>query len=212
MSEELSHKATDENVPMTLNASDRAKASSIPIVNAAAVMLAYPNDIVGSDVDLSALLGELRDSCTNVTEGDLSNLESMLAGQAQALQAIFTNLARRAQRQDHERRFEGLLTLALKAQAQCRATIEALIELQCPHHVAFVKQANISHGPQQVNNGEMHNVARARGKRKCVQNKLLEDTSNGISHLDTATAATTSRSDTAMEAVGKVNRAKKRER
>ena len=42
---------------------------------------------------------------------------------------------------------------ALKAQAQCRATLEALAEIKNPRPVAFVKQANISGGHQQVNNG-----------------------------------------------------------
>ena len=31
--------------------------------------------------------------------------------------------------------------------------MEALAEMKNPHPVAFVKQANIAHGPQQVNNG-----------------------------------------------------------
>jgi hypothetical protein len=39
-----------------------------------------------------------------------------------------------------------------KPQAQCRATIEALAEIKNPRPVAFVKQANIAQGPQQVNN------------------------------------------------------------
>ena len=46
-----------------------------------------------------------------------------------------------------------LLRSDLKAQAQCRATLEALAEIKNPHPVAFVKQANISSGHQQVNNG-----------------------------------------------------------
>ena len=48
---------------------------------------------------------------------------------------------------------ESYLRLALKAQAQSRATVEALAEMKNPHPVSFVKQANIAHGNQQVNNG-----------------------------------------------------------
>lgn len=36
---------------------------------------------------------------------------------------------------------------------KCRATIETLAEIKNPRAVAFVTQANIAHGPQQVNNG-----------------------------------------------------------
>lgn len=43
--------------------------------------------------------------------------------------------------------------LALKAQAQGVRTLEVLGALKNPQPVAFVKQANIAHGPQQVNNG-----------------------------------------------------------
>ena len=48
---------------------------------------------------------------------------------------------------------ETYLRLALKAQAQCRTTWESLAEIKNPRAVAFVRQANIAHGPQQVNNG-----------------------------------------------------------
>jgi len=48
---------------------------------------------------------------------------------------------------------EIYLRLALKAQAQCRTTVETLVEMKNPRPVAFVSQANISNGPQQVNNG-----------------------------------------------------------
>jgi hypothetical protein len=41
----------------------------------------------------------------------------------------------------------------LKAQSQSRATIQALTELKYPKQATFVKQANIAHGHQQVNNG-----------------------------------------------------------
>ncbi len=44
------------------------------------------------------------------------------------------------------------LRLALKAQAQSRATVEALAEMKNPRAVAFVRQANIAR-QQQVNNG-----------------------------------------------------------
>jgi hypothetical protein len=44
------------------------------------------------------------------------------------------------------------MRLALKAQAQCRATIETLATMKNPPLV-IAKQANISAGHQQVNNG-----------------------------------------------------------
>ena len=46
---------------------------------------------------------------------------------------------------------EKYMKLELKAQAQCRATIETLAAIKNPP-VVFAKQANIANGPQQVNN------------------------------------------------------------
>ncbi|ARU05559.1 hypothetical protein CCO03_13485 [Comamonas serinivorans] len=45
-----------------------------------------------------------------------------------------------------------MLQLALKAQSNGRATLEALINAKQPKQVAFVRQANVAH-TQQVNNG-----------------------------------------------------------
>jgi hypothetical protein len=78
----------------------------------------------------------------------------MLMAQAAALNAIFTELARRAavNMGEYLQATETYLRLALKSQAQCRATLQTLAEIKNPHPVAFVKQANIANGPQQVNN------------------------------------------------------------
>ena len=48
---------------------------------------------------------------------------------------------------------ETHLKLAFKAQSQCRTTLETLAEIKSPRSVAFVRQANTSAGPQQLNNG-----------------------------------------------------------
>lgn len=40
----------------------------------------------------------------------------------------------------------------LKAQSQCRATLETLAAIKVGPAI-FARQANIAHGPQQVNNG-----------------------------------------------------------
>jgi hypothetical protein len=213
MSKKREAKKVVDNVPAELDGTNRAKLVLMPQVSAASVILAYPGNIVGSDVDLGAVIDGLRESCSKVKDGDLCHLESMLVAQATALQAMFTSLARRAQMQEYVRNLETFLTLALKAQAQSRATIQALAELKYPRQVAFVKQANISHGPQQVNNTgvPVTSCSRAR-KKQAEQNKLLEDKTNGRTYLDRRATATTGRSDAAMETVGKVDRAEKCER
>jgi hypothetical protein len=105
------------------------------------------------EVDLAKLLDDLRERTKKVQGGDMQPVEAMLFGQAMTLETIFTSLARRATSQEYLKQFQAYLGMALKAQAQCRATLEALAEIKNPRPVAFVKQANISGGHQQINNG-----------------------------------------------------------
>ena len=104
----------------------------------------------------------------------------MLISQATALQTIFTSLARKAHSQTYQKHYEAFLGLALKAQAQSRATITALVDLKYPRQATYVKQANIAHGAQQVNNGATDTKVRDNQslthaiENQNTQNKLLE--------------------------------------
>jgi hypothetical protein len=99
------------------------------------------------------LLDHLKDAIESVNSGDLKEVEAMLVAQAASLQTLFANLALRAAATTDVRRQGELLTLALKAQNNCRATIAALTDIKFPRQVSFNKQTNVAHGPQQVNNG-----------------------------------------------------------
>ncbi|MES2979814.1 MAG: hypothetical protein V4731_15440 [Pseudomonadota bacterium] len=139
--------------PSETSPADRARMALLPSVNGAAVIGAYQANVMGKDAaDMTVLVEELRKTLDEVKDGDLHRLEAMLISQATALQTIFTSLARRAQVQEYQKNLESFLGLALKAQAQSRATISALVDLKYPRQATFVKQANIAHGPQQVNN------------------------------------------------------------
>ena len=162
--------------------------------------------------DLGGLVKGLREQVKDVADGNMRPVESMLYGQAMALQTIFTNLSRRAAVNDGLKQFQVNLTLALKAQAQCRATLEALAEIKNPRSVAFVKQANISGGPQQVNNGVSTKTAPVRAgahphaeEISGQQNGLLE-ASHGI-ELDTRAQSTSGGADPHLEAVAAGHRA-----
>jgi hypothetical protein len=84
------------------------------------------------EVDLGELLKDLRERVEKVQGGDMRPVEAMLYGQAVTLETIFTSLARRATSQEYLKQFQAYLGLALKAQAQCRATLEALAEIKNP--------------------------------------------------------------------------------
>ena len=169
------------------------------------------------EVDLAKLLDDLRTRVEKVQGGDMRPVEAMLYGQAVTLETIFTNLARRATSQEHLKQFQTHLSLALKAQAQCRATLEALAEIKNPRPVLIAKQANISNGHQQVVNGtvpQSANPAHARAfsgagahaeEISGSQNKLLEQ-QHGI-ELDTRAQSTSGGADPHLEAVAAGHRA-----
>ncbi|MBL8226389.1 MAG: hypothetical protein JNM50_13780 [Chromatiales bacterium] len=91
------------------------------------------------------------------------------------------------------------LRLALKAQSQCRTTLEALVALKRPP-VVIAQQTNVTTGPQQVNNG----VVGQPGENKKQPNELLEV--NHGERLDTRAAGTAGGSDTGLAAVGGLHR------
>ena len=160
------------------------------------------------DDNIELLFEVVNDSINSVVKGDMSHPESMLIGQAQALQAIFTDLATKAAVQTQLTHYEAFLRLALKAQAQCRSTIEALSTLRSPP-IVFANQANISHGPQQVNNGSAAPTAarpvtpQARKENKAMANELLES-KNG-ERLDTRKKSKTGRFNQEMAPMGEIH-------
>lgn len=99
------------------------------------------------------LFSELLAISSRVSSGDMSEMEAMLVAQAYATNSVFARLAQLAAIQPNPKRHDGLMALALKAQASSRATITALAELKNPRQAVFAKQANVTSGPQQVNNG-----------------------------------------------------------
>jgi len=203
------------SIPRTPDQSEAqatANAALNPAVNAAVLIDTYQSNLLG-DVDTDALVATLRTSMEKSAAGDLSGLEAMLIGQATALQTIFVSLAKRAQHQQRQQHLEAFLGLALKAQSQSRATIQAVIDLKFPRQATFVKQANIAHGPQQVNNGQRigGDLVRAR-ENQTEQNELLEGLTYGGAQVDTRTAAAAARGDPAVAALATSHRPNKRGR
>jgi hypothetical protein len=168
-----------------------------------------------SHASLNALVAELSHQCGRASGGDLGRAETILMAQAHTLDAIFGNCARRAAVNlgEHLSAAELYLRLALKAQSQCRATLETLAAIKNPASVAFVRQANISAGPQQVNNGTARtpdaDASRAR-RNKDQQNKL----SRGADELlpNTRASKVAGGVDSQMEAVGAINGTENRSR
>ena len=177
--------------------------------NAAAMVMAYNP---GSTLDLEATAAVLREQCNLLREQDMNRAEDMLMNQAYALQAMFYDLARSAKRQSNLSQIQALSMLALKAQSQCRSTLQTLSDVKYPKQATFIKQANIA-GQQQVNNGALCNEGLGSREEKTIQsNELLKDTSHETEIIGVVTGTTrkASGTDPKLEAVGVLNGAKHR--
>ena len=99
--------------------------------------------------DLNQLINELEYHVDRSRRSD-SRTESMLVSQAHTLDALFHRLLKRAEVNIREGFPVGreYLKLSMRAQSQCRSTLDSLAALQRPS----IRQTNIAHGHQQVNN------------------------------------------------------------
>jgi hypothetical protein len=123
------------------------------------------------------------------------------------LDSIFNEMARRAALNmgEHLAATETYLKMALKAQSQCRSTLETLAEVKAPRVATFIKQANIAN-QQQVNNGSAGtggNESHPRGENIIQSNELLE--AHHGERLDTRAQGKASGNDPHLEAVGAVH-------
>jgi hypothetical protein len=73
--------------------------------------------------------------------------------QAVTLNAMFTQLANQSIQSQYVEHLDRYMRLALKAQGQCRATLETLAAIKNPPTV-FARQANIAQGLQAVGEPE----------------------------------------------------------
>ena len=133
---------------------DRRKAelAGEGVASSAHLVTLYGKGTFG-ELSLNDSVAVLRTTCKEVTAGDMAKAETILMAQAAALDAIFAEMARRAVGQEYLKQYEAFMRMAMKAQNQCRMTLETLATIKNPP-VVFARQANINNGgQQQVNNG-----------------------------------------------------------
>jgi hypothetical protein len=200
----------DEDIDAAL-----AKVRLHPVYTASATIRGFGAGM--SESGIMALIGELKSHVEDVKDGNMNRPETILLMQAQTLDVIFNAMAQRAAANvgTHRDTADLYLRMALKAQAQCRSTLETLAEIKAPRSTSFIKQQNIAQ-QQQVNNGSQVNnggatkegatPAHAHGKNinPNQENKLLE-----VQHgerLDSTTTGAAIGADSQLEAVGAVNR------
>ena len=170
-------------------------------VLSAVTLKRYSN--AGDDLEVPDLVAEMRKAGNEVVEGNMGRVERMLANQAMTLDAIFNNMAQRSHKQDSFKGIEVLMRLALKAQAQARSTAEALALMKNP--APYIRQANMTTGPQQVNNTyagtpSHSGIQSGAGNSQSEPNKLLE--ADHGQRLDIGAQAAAGRANQKLETVG----------
>ena len=146
----------------------------MPTVGAAVTANAFRLAGLG-ELDLPSLVGELKTQCDLASDNKLGRCEEILVSQAHALDAVFNRLAFRAASNmaEHPQAMEIYMRLALKAQSQCRTTLESLAAIKNPP-VVYAKNANIAHN-QQINNGVVEQVPSPQAEKAEIRpNELLE--------------------------------------
>lgn len=199
-------------VPIVMDASDTpdqagervgAQLAAPELAACRVIAAAEGNTALGELIDTPGMLAALRAQGTAINAGDMSRVEAMLVNQAAALQSLFARLIERGVAQDSLPQYEAHMRLALKAQAQSRATLETLANVR-NGPVIYARQANVAAGaPMQVNNG----LPAGAGARRIEMspNQVLELPSHD---LDTRTQSGAGAGDPPVEAVGAKHRAK----
>ena len=181
----------------------RAEVAYDPAVRSLAGARGFIQGMLGPQ-GLTESLEVLNTQVKEVQAGNLGSVERTLVAQANTLDAIFNELASRAARNmgEYLNATETYLRLALKAQTQCRATLETLAAIKNPP-IIYARQANVTTGPQQVNNTIAPNTRERETENAPTQ---LFEAQHG-ERLDSRTTGTASGSDPAMATLGTGDRA-----
>ena len=205
-------KATAKTPQKAEQSADRTNVAKVALsasANAAVIVSRYGHNLGVTNDDAQTLYETLSRTVTATVAGDMAHMEAMLVSQAHALQAISTRMTMLAADQDLMSHWQAFMSVALKAQNQCRMTIESLSAIKNPPAV-FARQANINNGgQQQVNNGVQAPLSRSPSHAQqsiSLPNELLEDSTNGRTQLDPRAAATAGRANQNMETVGALDR------
>ena len=178
------------------------------ILNSAGLVTEFSKGYLG-DVSLTDCAEALKAKAKAVHGGDLKNLETMLASQAVALDSIFSSMAMRAKLNlgEYMNAAEKYMRLALKAQGQCRATLETLAAIKNPqpyiqNNKAQYQQVNNGGSPFEGNNQSSTRMHAHAGKNSKNTNGLLEDKTDEQKWLDTGAPESAGGIDKEVETVG----------
>ena len=158
------------------------------------------------ELSMDSVVTALVEGSKKLNANDLDQVEATLFSQATALNVIFGELTLRAARNlnggsEYRIAMEAYFKMALKAQNQCRMTLETLGNIKNPP-IVYAKQTNIANGPQQVNNGSMPHAPA--NETETEPSKILEQSNE--QRLDAGTQSPAFSGNPPVEAVAEGNR------
>lgn len=150
-----------ERVPDETAARATARKVLQPTVTNAIAASMVKKQMIGDGIELPGIgdyIHALQEATDGACEGDLAMASRMLASQAITLDSLFTELARRAAMNlgEYMDASERYGRLALRAQSNCRTTLEALAKLHQPREQT-VRHVHVNDGGQAVVANTFHN-------------------------------------------------------
>jgi len=176
-----------QQAPDESTADATARAILDPNLRHALAVKAFSEPALGSEekgVGLFQHLQHLQNDCDKTDSGDLSVCSRLLTAQAITLDSMFSEMARRAalnmgEYMDASERYSRL---ALKAQANCRATLEALAKLHQPREQT-VRHVHVNEGGQAIVTDQFHNHQGGSGNGKSVKQSHATGTTDASAAL-----------------------------
>lgn len=155
------HALQIDQTPDETGAQAMARKLLQPTLKNAVAASAFTGKMLGSDLEapgMSDYALHVQTVTRKAAEGDLTMASKMLAAQAVALDSMFAELARRSAMNmgDYINAAERYGRLALKAQSNCRTTLEALAKLHQPREQT-VRHVHVNEGGQAVIADQFHN-------------------------------------------------------
>ena len=132
-----------------------------PTLKNAAAASAFTSKMLGSELELPGI-GDYADhvhiASRDAAGGDMAMASKVLAAQAITLDSMFAELARRAAMNmgEYISAAERYGRLALKAQSNCRATLDTLAKLHQPREQT-VRHVHVNEGGQAIVANQFHN-------------------------------------------------------
>ncbi|HEY9578334.1 MAG TPA: hypothetical protein VIR65_00560 [Rhizorhapis sp.] len=160
-------KRTDEKIGRTL-----ARITMDPQTRNANLAMSFGSQMFGDQLkpDIAESSAVLAEEIQRAMKGDLSLASRIFTSQAISLDALFTDMARRSGNNmgHYPDAADRYMRLALKAQAACRSTLEALARLHQPREQT-VKHVHVNEGGQAVVADHFHQHTGDRENGKSVK-------------------------------------------